>query len=159
MPRQPSLVSATEPPEEGLPGNDTNDVPARFAVAIGRLNRTLRPTQPSLSHGLMMALSTIVRCGPVRPGALAKVEGVSAPSATRLVIDLENRGLVSRIDDPDDGRSFFVVATDAGREEILEARAERAAHAQTLLDSLDETERTTILGALQALERAAGLDN
>jgi DNA-binding MarR family transcriptional regulator len=154
MTRQPSV----EPPLDPARPGDTDDLPARFALAVGRLNRLLRPSQPALSYGLLMALSTIVRCGPVRPGGLAKVEGVSAPSATRLVIELENRGLVSRLDDPEDGRSFFVVATDEGRAAILEARAERAQHATTLLDSLEPEERAAVLNALVALEKAAGLD-
>ncbi|MCU1528935.1 MAG: hypothetical protein JWP75_2698 [Frondihabitans sp.] len=164
MPQPPSLARSTEPtdPVETLgheaAEHDAADIPARFALAVGRLNRLLRPTQPALSPGHLMAQSTIVRCGPVRPGGLAKVEGVSAPSATRLVIELENRGLVKRIDDPDDGRSFFVVATDEGRAAILEARAERSAHALTLLDSLDASERDAILGALDALEKAAAFE-
>lgn len=154
----PQSAAETKSSTAGAPDPGGDDVPARFALAIGRLNRVLRPSQPALSHGLLMALSTIVRCGPVRPSGLARVEGVSAPSATRLVVDLENRGLVSRVDDPADGRSFFVTATDEGRAAILEARSERAAHASTLLDSLDERDRAIIVGALETLEKAAELE-
>ncbi len=136
---------------------DVDDAPARLALAVGRLNRLLRPTRPSLSHGMLSALSTIVREGPLRPSALARIEGVAAPTATRAVIELESRGLVSRSSDPDDGRSFLVEGTVVGREAILAARQERAASARDLLDGLDVADRARIVSALSALEAAAGL--
>jgi DNA-binding MarR family transcriptional regulator len=136
---------------------DVDDAPARLALAVGRLNRLLRPTRPTLSHGLLSALSTVVGQGPLRPGELARIEGVAAPTATRAVVELESRGLVTRASDPDDGRSFLVDGTPAGREAILEARRERAANARALLSHLGEDDRARVIGALSALEAAAGL--
>lgn len=139
------------------PAADPEGVPARFALAVGRLNRLLRPARPELSHGLLLALSTVVRNGPIRPSKLGQIEGISAPSATRTVDDLERRGLVERVSDPDDGRSSFVSATAAGRAAVLDARRERAEHAAAQLAQLDEAERELIVAALPALERAAGV--
>lgn len=134
---------------------DHDDVAARFAFAVGRLNRLLRPSRPALSSSLLLALSTVTRRGPLRPSELGKIEGVAAPTATRLVVELESRGLVSRTPDPDDGRSFFVEATPAGVEAVLAARAERAEHADELLRSLDDAGRQAVLAALSALESMA----
>lgn len=139
------------------PARESSDVSARLSLAVGRLNRRLRPAKPELSHGLLMALSTIVRQGPLRPREIAAVEQVAAPTATRLVVVLEERGLVSRTPDPDDGRSFFVSATADGRDAILAARLERAETASELMAELDPDERRLIVAALGALERAAGV--
>src|SRR6478609_937925 len=92
---------------------DRDDVAGRLALAVGRLNRRIRSATGGLSHGQLSALSTIVRHGPLRPSEVAGIEHVAAPTVTRLVGGLESRGLVERAPDPDDGRSFFVSATDA----------------------------------------------
>ncbi|BDZ50866.1 MarR family transcriptional regulator [Frondihabitans sucicola] len=134
---------------------DRDDVPARFAFAVGRLNRLLRPSGAALSPALLLALSTVVRRGPVRPSELGRIEGVAAPTATRLIVDLESRGLVDRTPDPDDGRSFFVEATAAGVDAVIAARRERAEHASALLATLDESGRAAVLDALESLEKLA----
>jgi DNA-binding MarR family transcriptional regulator len=144
------------PPDLGA--NETGDVPARFAFAVGRLNRLLRSSNPALSQGLLMALSTVVRTGPLRPSDLGRVEGVSAPSATRLVVELEQRGLVTRSPDPEDGRAFFVEATTAGLEAVLLARTQRAERASELFEALDDSERAALTAAMAALEKAAGVE-
>lgn len=135
--------------------DQSSDLAARLAYAVGRLNRQLRPLRPELSHGVILALSSVVRHGPVRPSELGRIEGVAAPTATRLIVELERRGLVTREDDPDDGRSFFVRATEAGVEAVVEARRDRAVHAAQLLDGLTEAELSTVVEALGALERMA----
>jgi DNA-binding MarR family transcriptional regulator len=132
-----------------------DDMSARLALAVGRLNRLLRPSRSELSPGLLMALSTIVRQGPLRPSRLGRVEGVSAPSATRIIDELIRRGLADKVSDPDDGRSFFVSSTAAGEQAVQEARRERAEHAAALLDGLSLEERTVLVAALPALEKAA----
>ncbi|RKR73961.1 MarR family transcriptional regulator [Frondihabitans australicus] len=128
---------------------------ARLALVVGRLNRLLRPSRSQLSPGLMMALSTIARQGPLRPSQLGRVEGVSAPSATRIIDELVRRDLAEKAPDPDDGRSFFVRATTAGEQAVLDARRERAEYAGALLDGLTDEESRLLLAALPALEHAA----
>lgn len=136
---------------------DADGAAARFAYAVGRLNRLLRPARPELSHGLLLALSTVVRCSPIRPSKLGQIEGISAPSTTRAVDELERRGLVERVTDTADRRSYFLSATAEGEAAVLEARRERAEHAAALLDELDPEERRLLVAALPALERAAGV--
>jgi DNA-binding MarR family transcriptional regulator len=128
---------------------------ARLAIAIGRINRRIRPSEDSMTHGQLSVLSTIVRRGPLRPGEIARREHLAPPSVTRLVTDLESHGLVRREPDPVDRRSFFVLGTPQGEQAVLRARAERAERIGVLLAALDDDERTAILAALDALERIA----
>ncbi|WP_382307168.1 MarR family winged helix-turn-helix transcriptional regulator [Herbiconiux sp. UC225_62] len=138
-------------------GLDRAEIAARLALSVGRLNRRIRATSDTLTPGQISALSTIVRCGPIRPGDLARVERVAAPTITRLLADLETKHLVTRTADPDDGRSFFVGSTDAGAEAILRARTERAQHVLELFEELTDEQIAQLAGALDALDTAAGL--
>jgi len=53
---------------------------------------------------------------------LARATMLSSGGLTRLVGRLEDRGLVLRVPDPDDGRAFQATLTDAGRASLAEAR-------------------------------------
>jgi DNA-binding MarR family transcriptional regulator len=142
-----------EHPERPATGDD--DVPGRLALAVGRLNRRIRSATGGLSHGQLSALSTIVRNGPLRPSEIAAIEVVAAPTITRVVSDLEARGLVERTPDPDDGRSFFVSGTQAGIDLLLAARSDRARAVAAILAELTPEEVDALSRALPALEEAA----
>jgi DNA-binding MarR family transcriptional regulator len=131
------------------------EIATRLAVAVGRINRRIRPAADGLSHGLVSALSTLLRKGPLRPGDLARMEVVAAPTMTRAIADLESRGLVSRTQDPDDGRSFLIEVTPAGGEAVLRAREERAKRIGALLAGLSDDDIDRIAAALDALEATA----
>jgi DNA-binding MarR family transcriptional regulator len=138
-----------------LPEPTENDFTTRLAVAIGRINRRIRPTRDGISHGLVSALGSIVRVGEIRPGDLARLEAVAAPTMTRIVADLEGRGLVTRRADPADGRSFFVTATDAGVDLVRRARFERAERLAALLETLSPEQREAVEAAIDGLEQAS----
>ncbi|MEN2741108.1 MarR family transcriptional regulator [Microbacterium sp. X-17] len=124
----------------------------RLALAVGRINRQLRAFGEGLSYGQLSALSTIIHLGPLRPSEIARVEMIAAPTSTRLVAELESRGLVMRESDPADGRSWLVSGTPAGEDMLLHAREERTMRMQALLDSLDEQQRAVLDAAIDALE-------
>ena len=134
---------------------DRTNVAARLAVAVGRINRRIRPAGNELSLGLLSALASVVRSGPVRPGDLARTEAVAAPTLTRLIAELERRGFVTRQPDPADGRSCLVETTPAGAEAVLQALAERADRVAALLAELSDDEVTSLAAALPALEATA----
>ena len=131
------------------PGSDAE----RLALVMGRLNRRLQAATGGLSHGLLSAMAVIATRGPLRLSDLAQLEGVSAPSMTRTVAELEARGYVVRSSDPVDGRAVLVAAVDAGTAAILDARTTRAQLVAELLATLDDTDAASITAALPALER------
>ncbi len=141
-------------------GADREDVAERLAFVMGTLVRRLRTTHDGLTHPSLSALASVIRAGAVRPGDLARSEGIGAPGATRVLADLEQRGLVVRAADPDDGRSTLFGPTPAGRAAIAAARRERASALALLLADADDDELTSLAHAVQilesALERARG---
>jgi DNA-binding MarR family transcriptional regulator len=134
----------------------TESVAARLAFTVARLNRRLVAATGGLSHGLLSALATVTKKGPIRLAELAQIEMVSAPSITRVVAELETRGLVGRSADPDDGRAFLIQVTDAGMAAVADARAARTKVVAQLLTELTPTEVATIEAALPGLERIIG---
>lgn len=132
----------------------------RLALAVGRLNRRLLRATAGLSHGTVSALSSIVRFGPLRLRELATREGIAAPSITRIVAALEERGLVEREVDKSDRRAFSIEATPAGVDYIVRARSARAELLTELLGTLDAEQLAAVEAALPALETMAmrGLD-
>jgi DNA-binding MarR family transcriptional regulator len=130
-----------------------DSVPARLAIVVGRFNRRLVPATGGLSHGLLTALASVAKRGPLRLAELAQLENVSAPGATRIVAELETRGLVTRSVDPDDGRAVRIEATPTGEDAILRARAARAEVIAELLDGMTPAELAKVEAALPALER------
>lgn len=153
--KNPAGAQMPAAPDAPSPSLDRTEVANRLAVAVGRINRRIRPAADGLSHGLLSALATIVRLGPLRPSDLARLEIVAAPSATRAIAELENRGLVARQPDPADGRSSFIEATDAGVEAVHRARSQRAVLVAELLAGVSADDLAKLAAALDALEAAA----
>lgn len=76
---------------------------------------------------------------------------------TQLVSRLERDGLAERRTDPADGRVVVVRIADAGRELLRRRREARADKLAELLATLTAEERATVLAALPALDKLAGL--
>ena len=132
---------------------------ARLRVAITRLQRQLRQQSVGdLTLSQWSALVTIEMHGPMRIGDLAEREGVSAPTATRLVASLEERGLVQRETDTSDRRSSYVSVTSGGAEQLDWARKVRTAKLAQRLATLDEGDIHRILDVLPLLEALAAED-
>ena len=125
----------------------------RLALVVGRMNRRLQAATGGLSHGLLSTLAVVAKRGPLRLSDLAQFEGVSAPSMTRTVAELEARGYVVRRPDPGDGRAALIEAAEAGATAILDARATRAQVVSQLLEPLSPEQRAAISAALPALEQ------
>lgn len=134
------------------------DLARALSFAIGRANRRMLAAGQGLGQGHLNALATVFRVGPIRPGDLAQREFVSAPTMTRTLRELEERGLVSRTDDPDDRRSILVAVTEDGEHEVLRARSARADILSRLIARLEPADQTALAAALPALEHLATLD-
>jgi DNA-binding MarR family transcriptional regulator len=126
-----------------------------MALVVGRLYRRMRTIDGAMSNGLLSALAMTSVHGPLRLVELAERELISAPSATRLVAELEKLGYIRREVDPLDRRAFLIEATDLGLETMQQARSGRAAIMAELLKSLEPSEAALVAAALPALERMA----
>lgn len=140
-------MSAREP--------DRTAIAARLAAAVGRINRRARTDSASLGYGIVSALATIEREGPLRPGDLSRLEVVTKPTMTRILTELEQRGFIEREADPRDGRAFMVSATPAGVAAVEEARSQRTGIVAELIHDLPAADVDAIANALDVLERIA----
>jgi DNA-binding MarR family transcriptional regulator len=111
-------------------------------------------TSVTLTH--LAALSTLQRNGPLSPGELAAHERVQPPSMTRVVVALENMGLVTRTPHPTDGRQVIIDLTPAA-EELLAAEAQaREAWLSGRLQELGPDERAVLREASAIMDKLAG---
>jgi DNA-binding MarR family transcriptional regulator len=126
---------------------------ARLRVAVARLARQLRQHSPGgLSPSQWSALVTVEESRSLRIGDLAEREGVSAPTATRLVASLEEAGLLTRSTDPADRRTSYVALTEAGRDKLAWARGVGTASLAQRLSAMPEDDVRRLVELLPLLE-------
>lgn len=126
---------------------------ARLRVAVARLARQLRQNSPGgLTLSQWSALVTVEDNAPLRIGDLADREGVSAPTATRLVASLEEAGLLTRTTDPADRRTAYVALTPAGRDRLEWARSVRTASLAEQLSKMPDADVRRLVELLPLLE-------
>ena len=119
--------------------------------ALGTLG--IRQRQRELSLTALSTLSTIERTGPRRLTDLAVGEGVTQPSMSALVKQLESVGLVDRQSDAQDGRVVLVTITAAGREQLRTSRRVGASVFEVLIDKLSSSEAASLRAALPVFGR------
>jgi len=124
---------------------------SRLRLAVMRLARILRQkAQDQITPSQLSALVSVERDGPVTLGELAGLESVQPPTMTRIVVALEEEGLVLREADPADRRIARVHVTTAGRKLLERNRSRKTAYLASRMRGLSAEE-------LEVLERAAGL--
>lgn len=130
-----------------------DELAARLRLAVGRLNRRIRIDDTEALPPLQLStLVTVEQHGPLRLSELARREGVTAPTMSRVLSALDEGGLVQRAPDPGDARGVLVSMSEHGRARLQEVRSHRTALIARRLDRLDEGQRATLLAALPALE-------
>jgi DNA-binding MarR family transcriptional regulator len=92
---------------------------------------------------------------PRTPGELAEIERVAKPSMTRTVGALVERGLVSRQDDPTDGRQVILSLTAEGRRTMTGIRRKRDAWMASRVSHLSPQEQEILARATEILTRVA----
>ncbi len=82
---------------------------------------------------------------------------VQWPTLVRVLDGLEKDGLISRIDNPRDGRSRLVSITDAGRRMVEQIKPVIDVERTTLLEGIDDAQLAKCCDLLQCLlERSSG---
>ncbi|GAB2463774.1 MarR family winged helix-turn-helix transcriptional regulator [Xylanimonas ulmi] len=135
---------------------DPTDVARDVRTVFARLRRRMRAVAASdaLSPSQAAVLTRLGKGEAATASALATLEHVRPQSMAATVAALEERGLVTRAADPDDGRRQLLRLTPAGREAFdgdVAARAEWLA--ETLRANLDQAELRTLAEAFALLER------
>ncbi|KGN30620.1 MarR family transcriptional regulator [Knoellia sinensis KCTC 19936] len=92
---------------------------------------------------------------PRSPGELAEIERVSAPSMTRTVGGLVERGWVERAPHPTDKRQVVVTLTDDARKALKDTRRKRDAWMAVRVSNLDPEEQAILLRASEILTKVA----
>ncbi|HUP72375.1 MAG TPA: MarR family transcriptional regulator [Acidimicrobiales bacterium] len=134
----------------------TPTIASDLRLAVGRLARKVRLSETSgLTQSQLSALVTIDQIGRARLCDIAAAEGVSAPTATRIVGAIEKLGLVARTDDCEDRRATRVAVTAAGRAALRRIRSNRTAFLQQRLQRLDDHDLAVLRAALPVLAALA----
>jgi DNA-binding MarR family transcriptional regulator len=129
------------------------EVASRLRLAVGRLARRLRlEGDGGLPPLQLSTLATIEAHGPLRLGELAQREAVTAPTMSRVLAALDQRGAIERSPDPADARSTLVSVSPSGYELIATVRSERTATLARRLVRLDAEQAAALVAALPALE-------
>lgn len=124
----------------------------RLADVLARVTRsTRRDLALPIGASSLSVLVTVADRGPVRLGELARHEGITPATLSRIVAVLEEDGYAERTVDPVDRRSSWLVITPAGLELLAAVRRDRAEVMATRVDRLTVAQRTALAAALDAL--------
>jgi DNA-binding MarR family transcriptional regulator len=101
----------------------------------------------------LSALSVLVFAGPMRLGALARIEQVKPPTMTKVIAGLEASGLVRRRADAKDGRAVKLEATRRGVTLLQQGRRRRVKRLSAALQALTPEEVDVLACAAAIIER------
>ena len=125
-------------------------------VVLSRLRRRLREVydRRELTPSQTSVLSRLGKEGAVSASELAAAERVRPQSVAATLAALEERELIRRDSDPDDGRRQLVSLSASGREFLDDTR--RAGEewlVRALQERFTDAERRTIIEAMDLLDR------
>ena len=95
-----------------------------------------------------LTLGTLDREGPARVTVLAAAASIGQPAMTELIQRLERQGLVTRVEDPGDGRVALVTVTNDGRALLDDQQRDRRERMAELLTALPAEDEITLTLAM-----------
>lgn len=143
-----------EPDQDRDAGFDIEDfLPYQLNRLVGLLNadyqRKLHRRKMTLNHWRVLA--ALQAREPLMAGELARVTVVDQTTLSRLLVRMEENGLIRRATRPDDARYLEVTLTPRGREEFHQVRAIALREYERLFSGLPKEDRQS----LSALVRKA----
>jgi len=135
----------------------THTVPATaeeaVMVTLARLGRKMRQRLPGedLDFAAIVLMKALLDHGPLRLSALASALDVDASTVSRNVRHLEDRGLLERATDPDDGRASQVRLTEEGRARLAAGGERRRALVGSLMADWPSADRDRLRELLTRL--------
>jgi DNA-binding MarR family transcriptional regulator len=133
--------------------NSQNIADQLHSAAIHLLRKLRKEDEGSgLNAPRLSALSVIVFGGPITLGDLAAAEQVRPPTMTRIVNALAEKGLVTKKQNTNDGRSTLLSATPSGKKHLMEGRSRRVQALAKQIAALNRKQRTTLQEAAEILK-------
>jgi DNA-binding MarR family transcriptional regulator len=133
------------------------DLASQLRPALLRLTRLVRNQRVDTSVTLtqLSAMATLSSHGPMSAGELANCERVQPPSMTKVLANLEERGLVRREVHPTDRRQAIIAITAEGGQLLDSERRSRDAWLSRQLATLTSDERALLLRVVPILDKLA----
>jgi DNA-binding MarR family transcriptional regulator len=133
------------------------ELASQLRPALLRLTRVVRNQRVDMSVTLtqLSAMGTLRKSGPMSAGELAACERVQPPSMTKVLANLEERGLVRRDVHPTDRRQAVIDITPAGAALLDDERRSRDAWLTRQLATLTPDDRALLQRVIPILEKLA----
>jgi DNA-binding MarR family transcriptional regulator len=125
--------------------------------ALLRLTRLVRNQRVDTSVTLtqLSAMGSLYKNGAMSAGELAACERVQPPSMSKVLANLEERGLVRRDPHPGDRRQAILAITEAGTQLLDSERRARDAWLTRQLAALTAAERDLLRRVVPILDKLA----
>ncbi|HEY0816829.1 MAG TPA: MarR family transcriptional regulator [Pseudonocardia sp.] len=149
----------TETPTAAPVGIEKAELAGRLRIAAGRIARDGlgQKRVDGMTPSRITALAVLAAEGPLRMGELAVRLGISAPTASRLVECLVERGFIERVADPADGRATRVGLSPDGVVGLAAVREHGEGMLADRITALDDDALRALSAALPVLERLCGM--
>ncbi len=141
--------------EDGLTPAAVSRLAGELRLACMRISRRVRFESTDTVAPHQFSVMCRLEMTPRTPGELAEIERVSAPSMTRTVAGLVERGLVERTDDPADRRQVILSLTPQAIDVLKEIRRRRDAWMSVRVGHLSPEEQDVLRQAATILTRVA----
>lgn len=134
------------------------DEAAALRVALIRVHRQLRVRiGGDLTASQASALARIEQAGPLRLTALSELEGISPATMNKVVDSLAQRGLITRVPDPVDGRANLLELGAGGDALLREIRSRNTEALRNAIRGLSADEQHLLHNVIPALEHLSTL--
>lgn len=134
----------------------TDALLALSRVFVGLAARSMAEVDDDVTLPQFRTLVFLVSRGPLRVVDLAAELGVQPSTATRLVNRLDRKGLVRRLERPDDRRAAWLALTDAGQALVGTVTRHRRDAIAAMVRELSMTRPLAFASVVHALVEAAG---
>jgi DNA-binding MarR family transcriptional regulator len=133
------------------------ELAALLRPSLLRLTRLVRNQRVDTSVTLtqLSAMATLSKHGPMSAGELATCEKVQPPSMTKVLANLEERGLVRRDVHPSDKRQAIIAITEPGVALLDSERRSRDQWLTKRLAALTVDERALLQRVVPILDKLA----
>jgi DNA-binding MarR family transcriptional regulator len=142
-------------PDAGLSPSAVSALAGELRLACMRISRRVRFESTHVVAPHQFSVMCRLEDAHRTPGELAEIEKVSAPSMTRTVAGLVERGLIERTDDPADRRQVILSLTPEARTLLKEIRQKRDAWMSVRVGRLSPEDQEVLRQAAAILTRVA----